>query len=61
MIEFTITVKGEESTLSTKHLDYDKILILSHDDEYLKGLVETQIKEFNQPVESVVVKAKMVW
>lgn len=64
MFELSIKVKGEDQTLTDKHLVYEKGVTLSKDDQVLHGLVTEIIKRFKatgcEP-EDVQIKIKMDW
>jgi hypothetical protein len=61
MFEVTIRVKGDDQTLNKKFLVYEKEVKVDHDDEYLKDIVESTLKDFKGDVDSVRVKISMEW
>ena len=61
MFEVTVRVKGDDQTLNKKFLVYEKEVKVNHDDEYLKDIVESTLKDFKGDVDSVRVKISMEW
>lgn len=61
MFEVTVRVKGDDQTLNKKFLVYEKEVKVNHDDEYLKYIVESTLKDFKGDVDSVRVKISMEW
>ncbi len=64
-IEYTIQVKDEKSSLSTKELSYDPIL-LSKENVLLKEEVAFLFEKFQEThlgeeSPEIIIKAKMVW
>lgn len=61
MFELTVKIKGEDQTLNKKFVVYEKSVQLTHDDEYLKDVVEGTLKDFKGNVDSVTLKISMEW
>ncbi len=61
MLEYSIQIKGEDCQMSKKFLEYDQPLTMNHDDVLLQKQVEALIVEFNQPYDTIVIKAKLIW
>jgi hypothetical protein len=64
MIELSIKVKDEKSSLVEKHLVYET-LILHRDDSFLRQCVSDAMDKFKKDPESeapdITIKIKMVW
>lgn len=61
MIEVSVTIRNDESTLTQKHLVYDENVRVSHEDPVLAGLVAQAEKDFGKAFEDVIVKIKYSW
>jgi len=61
MVEIKITVKGEDSTLVKKYLEYDHVITMNKDDPFLSQEIAKLIEEFGQPADAVIINVKMVW
>lgn len=65
MIEYSITVKDEERTLTKRELSYETELLLSKESPILLDQVRAIVKEFGSDPEKespdIVVKAKLIW
>lgn len=61
MLELSITVKGEDSTLTKKFLEYDSDIYFSHDSKELQELVAQVHSEYKGNIDVTVIKGKMLW
>lgn len=61
MIELSIKVSDDDSSLVQKHLIHEEGLMLSHDDPQLKKLVEESIKDFGKAAKDILVRIKYTW
>lgn len=61
MIEVSIKVSDDSSSLVKKHLLHEEGLSLSHDDAILAAWVNEAIEEFKGNVDDVVIKTKFTW
>ncbi len=64
MIELSIKIKDEKSSLTEKHLCYDALLI-SRESAQLHDLVKDALEKFKQEPQAeapdVTIKIKMIW
>jgi hypothetical protein len=61
MIELSIKVRDDESTLVQKYLLHEEGLTLSHDDASLKKMVDETVANFKGNAQDVIIKIKYTW
>ena len=60
MIEITIKVSDNDSSLTQKYIE-DEGFVFSHDEPRIRKLVDQAIKDFGKPIEDCVVKMRADW
>lgn len=61
MIEITVKVSGDDTTLTEKFLIHEEGMKLSHDDDKLRSLVDSVTQKFKGIFTDVLVKIKYTW
>lgn len=61
MIEISIKVSDDDSTLIQKHLLNEEGLTLSHDDLTLAALVKQAVDAFGNGAKDVLIRIKYTW
>jgi len=61
MIELSIKVSDDDSTLIQKHLINEEGLVLSHDDPILQRLVKQAMDAFGEKAKDVLIRIKYTW
>lgn len=61
MIEISVKVSGDDRTLTHKFLLHNEGLVVSHDCEELKRMVNLTIENFKGEIDDVLVRIKYTW
>jgi hypothetical protein len=61
MIELSVKVSDDDTSLVQKHLIHEEGLSLSHDDPTLTKLVNQAIEAFGEGAKDVIVRIKYTW
>lgn len=61
MIEISVKVSDDDTTLTEKFLIHEEGLCLSHDDKTLKAMVDSVRAKFQGQATDIVVKVKYTW
>lgn len=61
MVELTIKVSDEETTLVQKHLIYEDGFAVSHDDKVLSSYVAKAKEAFGDGAQEIIVKLRYSW
>ena len=61
MIELTVKISDDDSSLVQKHLIHEEGLALSHDDPTLQRLVKQAEDDFDKKAHDIVIKIRYTW
>ena len=61
MIELSIKVSDDDSTLIQKHLIHEEGISISHDDPTLRNLVKQAQDAFGENAKDVLIRIKYTW
>lgn len=61
MIELSIKVSNDESSLTSKYLVHEEGMVLSHDDPELVRMVRETSDKFKDEVKDILIRIKYTW
>lgn len=61
MIELSVKVSDDDTSLVQKHLIHEEGLSLSHDDPTLSKMVNQAMADFGEGAKDIVVRIKYTW
>ena len=61
MIELSIKVSNDDSSLTSKYLVHEEGMSLSHDDPELQRMVRETVEKFKDEVKDTLIRIKYTW